>query len=785
MKSIEMNLPTYLLLLPFGIKLQQSYDISLKSQPTNTKRSDPKSHTETQKLSIMGVMGKSPGLLATERRGSTVNDGYEDEIREIFKTGRRRGSRNVTRGENSEDSGGILGRRFSNAKEDDNISQESEEDFAFDDLEADVDDEEEEEQEGYEVHDIEEMGEDDAEGKYDDVEGEDEEEEEWEEEDIGEDEVQEQIEGSEYLEQEPLEEGDDDEEQYSVEDTMGRDYTNEQNRISHNLSRNSEHAETLLESDGDTDEFYDAFNYQIHHSATRKLQAADVTSQSIENFSFKYPLPNKLISIKSTEARERTLPIISNDGLTVKHPGIDHRLSKNNDYSVFHSNNEVKPETGIFYYEVMIHRAATSHNFSNLANTQGNVKRQICDISFGFSTSETLGKNGWTPSNKSLGSELGSYALDGSDGTISANRSASKKFTEKVERGDIVGCGINFAKQEIFYVRNGVYLGVAFVDLKVAVVPIIGVKNGLNITVNFGTERLINDGFIFDIKGYVHNQKERVMVDILKTSYTDEFGENQQDLDIEIENTVDMKDSENNDLGKDISKLTDKIICDYFDHLGFVELGKGFREELIKELSLENEERYSFSRKTLNPAFNITTQSEQDDLDKILNIRSNIRNAIVRDNNIPLAISLIESHFPRMFSQNPRVLFKLKCQVLLIHIRNRENKESLAYGQQLQSEYFDFPDFQKSLNDIFSLLAFQNPYDSEEHSDLLNDESFQNLNDSVNESILEFLGKDCRTCLERLMIHTRELIEASQDSNKPEDDCGNTTLMVELSNFGL
>jgi len=38
---------------------------------------------------------------------------------------------------------------------------------------------------------------------------------------------------------------------------------------------------------------------------------------------------------------------------------------------------------------------------------------------------------------------------------------------QKFSTNDVIGCGINFFKREIFYTHNGVFLGASFKDIEI------------------------------------------------------------------------------------------------------------------------------------------------------------------------------------------------------------------------------------------------------------------------------------------------------------------------------
>lgn len=58
--------------------------------------------------------------------------------------------------------------------------------------------------------------------------------------------------------------------------------------------------------------------------------------------------------------------------------------------------------------------------------------------------------------------KLGSSFGYRSDGKLYSGKAPCNKEMEKFGTGDIIGCGINFFKREIFFTNNGKYDGPAF-----------------------------------------------------------------------------------------------------------------------------------------------------------------------------------------------------------------------------------------------------------------------------------------------------------------------------------
>lgn len=63
------------------------------------------------------------------------------------------------------------------------------------------------------------------------------------------------------------------------------------------------------------------------------------------------------------------------------------------------------------------------------------------------------------PLERQTGWEDGSYGYFGADGKKFFESMKGEAYAESYGTGDIVGCGLYHSKQELFFTKNGKYLG--------------------------------------------------------------------------------------------------------------------------------------------------------------------------------------------------------------------------------------------------------------------------------------------------------------------------------------
>jgi ankyrin repeat protein len=90
-----------------------------------------------------------------------------------------------------------------------------------------------------------------------------------------------------------------------------------------------------------------------------------------------------------------------------------------------------------------------------------------------------------------LGWTATGYGLHGDIGCIFHSSSTGAAFSPRFQKGDVIGCGLDMARKEVFYTRNGQYLGTSHqgVDTSLAWFPAISMQSpGEKVRANFGSE---------------------------------------------------------------------------------------------------------------------------------------------------------------------------------------------------------------------------------------------------------------------------------------------------------
>ncbi|PGH14564.1 hypothetical protein AJ80_05884 [Polytolypa hystricis UAMH7299] len=413
-------------------------------------------------------------------------------------------------------------------------------------------------------------------------------------------------------------------------------------------------------------------------------------------------------------------------------------------------------QCGIYYFEITV-----------LAKSKDGI------ISIGFSSPKASLERlpGW---------EQESWAYHGDDGKIffGDNQGQGKDYAKPFAVNDTVGCGVNFSTGTAFFTKNGVYLGNAFRELKnVKLYPSIGMRKfpGSHIKANFG-----QFPFIFDIDGMMGKERHCVQADINTTSVAS------------LHPTLDE------------SSLIQELVAQFLAHDGYVETAQAFAEEVREEAQ------------ALHSGQDVPLKDYEvvEDVDAIN--RQKIRAAIL-EGDIDKALKFTNAYYPNVLEDNPQIYFRLRCRKFIEMMRrctepqgfaSKRSKssngaahdtsddvfthdmeldeqmkdaedssdimemedsdygmkyqdllhETIMYGQELQADYpgDEKREYKKTLDDIFSLVAYPDPKSSV-HGHLLEPSGRVPVSEELNSAILVSLGRSSSAALEKLYQQTEVL----------------------------
>ncbi|KAI0134757.1 SPRY domain-containing protein [Xylariales sp. AK1849] len=414
-------------------------------------------------------------------------------------------------------------------------------------------------------------------------------------------------------------------------------------------------------------------------------------------------------------------------------------------------------QAGIYYYEV----------------TVLSRKRDETTVCLGF-TSKTVSlsrRPGW---------ESESYGYHGDDGSIYAAHNVGKHYGAPFTTGDTIGCGVNFRTGNAFFTKNGIDLGIAFPHITGKMYPVIGMKRtGEHIRVNFG-----QTPFVYDIDGKMKEEQAKIRKAISATS-TEKLA------------SPSMSETE----------LIQQLVLQFLHNDGYVETARAFAEEI-------QEEKTALSVDSTTPVEGINLK---DDVDA--NRRQRIRRAIL-EGDIDKALKFTKLDYPHVLKENEQVYFRLRCRKFIEMVRksgelnyhqNGSSKKSnglsvedhpnemdldensfsdkmetedgldsstghdavttemIMYGMQLQEDFKgdSRKDIKKTLDEVFSLLAYSNPLEVKEVAHLLDRRGRVAVAEELNSAILMSLGKSSRSALENLYGQTSVLLDYLREDGGP------------------
>eukprot|EP01126_Amoeba_proteus_P003999 TRINITY_DN11360_c0_g1_i11.p1 TRINITY_DN11360_c0_g1~~TRINITY_DN11360_c0_g1_i11.p1 ORF type:complete len:1040 (-),score=219.24 TRINITY_DN11360_c0_g1_i11:222-3341(-) len=124
------------------------------------------------------------------------------------------------------------------------------------------------------------------------------------------------------------------------------------------------------------------------------------------------------------------------------------------------------------------HRDACVYGYFEVTVIDGGARNEVAIglVSNAYSMEKHPGWGKW------------SYAYHGDDGKAFHNCGGGNAWGQMYSSGDVIGCGINYSTEEIFFSKNGKLVGVAFRGVKtdIPLFPMVGLNMNVCVEINFG-----------------------------------------------------------------------------------------------------------------------------------------------------------------------------------------------------------------------------------------------------------------------------------------------------------
>jgi hypothetical protein len=171
---------------------------------------------------------------------------------------------------------------------------------------------------------------------------------------------------------------------------------------------------------------------------------------------------------------------------------------------------------------------------------------------------------------------------------------------------------------------------------------------------------------------------------------------------------------------------------------------------------------YSDTLGTLKKSLNLPyDQKETEDIQARIRIVEYLKNGKIED-----SLNLIKKAFPNI-EKHPDwkdVLFQIQCLQFIELIRERKDKEALAFAGELGTYGFEGSKYMDTLQDVIALIAYQNP-ETSPVGNLMTQQHREEVAKLVNSTILVSLGMPSTTELEQL-LRQLTLVQSLLDKEK-------------------
>ncbi|KAG0318617.1 hypothetical protein BGZ97_003477 [Linnemannia gamsii] len=335
------------------------------------------------------------------------------------------------------------------------------------------------------------------------------------------------------------------------------------------------------------------FTHDHHHHRQHSHNSSHHISTPKEARPLRYLLPSRWSSVEKTDKTE-----LSEDDLQVRYTGPG---KADSDASAIRANRPIPPQCGVYYYEVLIK--------SN--GQQGYIGIGACNANVALDRLP-----GWEPL---------SWGYHGDDGNGFEGCGNGRPFGPVFTTGDVIGCGINFRDMSLFYTKNGIYLGVAFRNLKGPLYPTVGMRtSGEIVEANFGQHE-----FVFNIEEYVKDEKVEAWQSLEDSLQKEAASKNQAGI---------------------LSHNLSKLVLSYMIHHGYSESARQFASDLAPQSS--NQKGHGTHGSSEFDFASMVEDTER---------RKEIRKTIL-SGDISQALIMLEESYPGITASNEDMLLQLRCR---------------------------------------------------------------------------------------------------------------------------
>ncbi|KAI0655653.1 hypothetical protein C8Q70DRAFT_1081102 [Cubamyces menziesii] len=265
-------------------------------------------------------------------------------------------------------------------------------------------------------------------------------------------------------------------------------------------------------------------------------------------------------------------------------------------------------------------------------------------------------------------------------------------FGPTFDTGDVIGCGIDFSQNRVFYTKNGTFLGLVFenVGKTTEVYPCIGMRQtNESIHANFG-----NAPFRFAIEEHVRAQRDKVWNDIMGTRVDWGLlglGPRKSEEQLKAEEAK-AKAAGGDAMEDEESKAPlRKLVLAYLAHHGYARTARAFQKQCAERsraaagkealqsksqpadedaaMAVDTDDTSTAGAASTSATSGSSAATEdlldynsEYGLDRDLNTKLSITNAIIRGN-IDTALSLIRANHPSVLEREQGlILFRLRCR---------------------------------------------------------------------------------------------------------------------------